>query len=113
MDSISTQLEGLQQLNTRLRQQLEQAELVIPALNDQVERLAGIGLACGVALFGDIVIDRANTDGSDGSVLSQVVLLVPGGIGLVLWDREEFLARRDTLAPILDESDPRFLALMH
>lgn len=87
-------LTQLQTLNLQLRAQLEFAELLIPQLNQQVAQLGAIRLLERIAILGDILYDRCYLEdetGSDGLVL-QAALLVPGGIGAIAWDREEYLA---------------------
>jgi hypothetical protein len=96
--NLSLQLETLRQLNLTLRQQLEAAEARVPAINEQIAQLAGIGLIQDAALLGEVVYDKAYSpvpNPTDGSLVLQAAILIPGGLGLVAWDREEFLAVRD------------------
>ena len=87
-------LTRLQTLNLQLRSQLEFAEHFIPQLNRQIAQLGAIRLLDRIAILGDILYDRCylnDTSSGDGLVL-QAALLVPGGIGAIAWDREEYLA---------------------
>lgn len=91
---IAAFLSQLQTLNLQLRSQLEFAELLIPQLNQQIAQLGVIRLLDRIAILGDILYDRCYLDDNssgDGLVL-QAALLVPGGIGAIAWDREEYLA---------------------
>lgn len=88
MPHIRSQLEKLQKLNMDLRQRLEQAELTIPQLNEQIEHLVRIGLVHENVYLGDIVMDQTHSDSSDMSTVKQAALLVPGGFGILHWDRE-------------------------
>jgi hypothetical protein len=96
--NLSLHLETLRQLNLTLRQQLEAAEARVPAINEQIAQLVGIGLIQDAALLGEVVYDKAYSPiptPTDGSLVLQAAILIPGGLGLVAWDREEFLAVRN------------------
>jgi len=87
-------LAHLQTLNLQLRSQLEHAEHLIPQLNQQIAQLGAIRLLDRIAILGDILFDRCYVNdhmSGDGLVL-QAALMVPGGIGAIAWDREEYLA---------------------
>ncbi len=91
---ITAFLSHLQILNLQLRSQLEFAELLIPQLNQQIAQLGAIRLLDRIAILGDVLYDRVYLDDNssgDGLVL-QAALMVPGGIGAIAWDREEYLA---------------------
>ena len=91
---INAFLSHLQILNLQLRSQLEFAELLIPQFNQQIAQLGAIHLLDRIAILGDILYDRVYLDDNssgDGLVL-QAALMVPGGIGAIAWDREEYLA---------------------
>lgn len=107
------QLNSLRQLNVNIRHQLELVEARIPPLNELISQLAGVELLIDTALLGDIVFDRAYTpipNYSDGSQLLQAAILIPSGMGLVLWDREEYLAFRDYEGPRFQDIHLRFSA---
>ncbi len=101
-------LSQLQTLNLQLRSQLEFAELLVPQFNQQIAQLGAIRLLNRIAILGEILFDRCYLDeelSGDGLVL-QAALLVPGGIGAIAWDREEYLAhlRRRTADPHIVET---------
>lgn len=91
-------VEQLRQLNLSLRIQLEQAEARIPGINDLIEQLATIELVSETALLGLVIYEKhysaLNGPQDSGQVL-QSVLMIPGGIGVICWDTEEYLAFRD------------------
>jgi hypothetical protein len=94
---LTAKLAVLKDLNLSLRQLLEAAEAKIPPLNEQILQLATIDLVRDAALLGEMIYDKAYgpiPSETDNSLLLQVALLVPEGLGLVAWDREEFLALR-------------------
>jgi hypothetical protein len=105
------QLETLKQLNLSLRSQLELAEARIPPLNEQLTQLARIEFIHNEALFGAFVYHRAysNPGAGDGSLLLQAAILVPDGIGLVAWDREEHLSLDGPDGPTYRDARPRFI----
>jgi hypothetical protein len=76
------------------RQQLEQAETYVPALNAQLEQLGVIDLANDITLLGGVIHERPYAAGSgrdDSAQFSQAVLLAPEGIGAAVWDMEEYV----------------------
>lgn len=91
---LSAFLAQLQTLNLQLRSQLEFAEHLIPQLNQQILQLGKIQLLDHAAILGDIIYDRCYSDEVDGpdSLVLQAALLIPGGIGAIAWDREEYLS---------------------
>jgi hypothetical protein len=111
--NLTSSLSAIQQLNLSLRQQLELAEAQVPALNEQIAQLGGIDLIRDAAILGEVIYDRAysaDSSPADGSLLLQAAILVPGGIGLVAWDREEFLVFRGHERPGYRDAQPRFVA---
>ena len=107
---ICRQIEQLQEINLRLRQQLEQAELLLPIVDQLIGQLAVIELLPSTAILGRIVLDEPVTEptDSDGSRLLQAAILVPGGVGVVIWDREHYLSFRNQSQPGYQDALPRF-----
>src|SRR5262245_39008546 len=118
------QLEVLMDFNLWLRGQLALAEIRVPTLNDQIEQLARMGLLENETFLGNVIYTRPYTDpqATDGSLLSQAALLVPGGIGLVEWDTDHYFElyrsprRIESEARIrfrlFEELEPAFKALL-
>lgn len=110
--NLNERLKQLQQFNTELRQQLEAAEACIPPINDAIEQLARVGLVHDQAFLGPIVYERGYSDRTGPHTSGQVLqsaLLVPGGLGIVLWDSEEYLAFVNSPAPPGSDLFPRFV----
>lgn len=95
-------LERLRQLNLSLRLQLDQAEARIPAINDLIEQLGAIDLLCEAALLGLVIYERhydLSKGPRDSGQVLQSALMIPGGIGVLLWDTDEYLAFRSDPDP--------------
>jgi hypothetical protein len=109
-ENSQNQLKRLKELNLLLRSQLELAEARIAPLNDQLAQLARIDFLHNEALFGAFVYHRAysNPGAGDGSLLLQAAILIPGGIGLVAWDREEYFSLEGPDGPTYRDARPRF-----
>lgn len=91
-------LEKLRMLNLVLRLRLEQAEARIPGINDLIQQLFTIELVPETALLGLVIFERhysARTGPQDSSQILQSALLIPGGLGVIFWDSEEYLAFRN------------------
>ena len=89
------------------------AEARLPMVNDLIRQLATVDLLPETALLGEVILDQALVpvpNYSDGSQLLQAALLVPGGFGIVLWDREEYLAVRNSHGATSHEMRVRFIA---
>lgn len=112
-DRLSENIERLRRLNLQVRQQLERAETVMPSINMLVDQLASVELVRGVAFAGEVIYDRALTAGAhltDDSEMLQAAILVPGGVGVILWSREEFLAMNSgPIEPDLQQLRRRFV----
>lgn len=96
--TISNSLERLRNLNVTIRAQLEQAEAHIPDINIAIQQLSGIQLLPETALLGHIIFERhyCPINGPhDSSQVLQAALLIPQGIGVIMWDLEEYIAFRN------------------
>jgi hypothetical protein len=79
-------------LAAMIRAGLEEAEAMIPPLNDQLNELALLGVTCH-QVEGPSVYARPaglSNDTDDTAVVFQAVLLMPGGIGAATWNSDEF-----------------------
>jgi hypothetical protein len=97
-ENLSDKIAALAQLNVNFRQQLEQSELHVPRINEQIAALAALGGHDQLAIEGDVVLQRPylpQFGPSDSGQIYQAVLLVPEGIGVVIFDLEDYLYRRD------------------
>ena len=89
---LSERAAELARLAVTIRSGLEQAEAMIPALNDQLNELAMFGIT-NHQVEGPGVYARPaglSNDTDDTVVVFQAVLLMPGGIGAAAWNADEF-----------------------
>lgn len=99
-------LHQLQQLNLHLRVHLEEAEVRVPEINDQIQQLYAIELVPETALLGTVICvrDYSILNGApDSSQVFQSALLIPGGLGVILWDCEDYLNFRN--GPSVDQKE--------
>ena len=94
---LSKHLELLKKLNLSIRTQMDVAECYIPAINLQIENICDLDLLPPTALMGSIILDRAyGLGGYDSGQFIQAALLTPSGLGICVWDSEEYLEIRRT-----------------
>lgn len=77
----------------RLRHQLEIAEARVPRWNQLVQELWRAGLMSQTAILGRVLETRPYAPVEGGHSSRQVVqaaLLIPGGVGVLHWDTEDF-----------------------
>ena len=92
-------IQQLQALIIRLRSQLNRAEAHVPTLNSVIARLTELNLIPERTLLGHIVHMRDYEPGSgiiDSGMVLQAALQIPGGLGIVVWDTEEYVRIRNT-----------------
>jgi hypothetical protein len=97
-ENLSDKIKALSQLNLTFRQQLEQAELHVPRINEQIAALAVLGGHDQLAIEGDVVLQLPylpNLGPNDSCQIYQAILLVPEGIGVVILDLEDYRFRRE------------------
>jgi hypothetical protein len=90
---IDDVLELLRLRVLRVRQQLEIAEARVPRWNQLVQELWRVGLVPQTAILGRVIETRPYAPMAGGHASGQVVqaaLLIPGGVGILLWDTEDF-----------------------
>jgi hypothetical protein len=63
-----------------------------------------------MVLLGDLVHESLYSVPifGDGSQLFQAAILIPGGLGLVAWDREHYLSLQGPEGPGYHDARPRF-----
>lgn len=89
---LSDRAAELTRLTATIRSGLEQAEAMIPHLNDQLNELAVLGVTSH-QVDGPSVYARPaglSNDTDDSVVVFQAVLLMPGGIGAAAWSADEY-----------------------
>jgi hypothetical protein len=96
-ENLSDKIAALSQLNLTFRQQLEQAELHVPRINEQIAALAALGGHDQLAIEGDVILQLpyVPTLGLiDSCQIYQAALIVPEGIGVAVLDLEDYLERQ-------------------
>ncbi len=91
-EKLSDVIDRVQQANVMYRRQLELAEAQVPPLNDALTQLANLGLGNGHVILGDILHTNAypaGTEAGSGQV-HQAAVIIPGGIGVAVWDSAEY-----------------------
>lgn len=91
-DVLSERAGELDRLAATIRSGLEQAEAMIPALNQQLAELDLLGVTRhqveGPSLYGRPAGLSNDTD--DAAIVFQAVLLMPGGIGAAEWSADDY-----------------------
>ena len=97
-ENLSILIDGIQKTNVQLRQQLELAEAQIPRLNEALQQLARLEFATGYVLLDEIIHEAAYPAGGpcDSGQLFQAAIVIPGGLGVIIWDTGEFEQLSDT-----------------
>lgn len=93
ISEIDAVLELLRLRVLRLRHQLEIAEARVPRWNQLVQEVWRVGLMSQTAILGRVIETRPYAPVEGGHSSGQVVqasLLIPGGVGVLLWDTEDF-----------------------
>ena len=96
---LSERAAELARLVATVRSGLEEAEAIIPPLNDQLSELAMLGVAHD-QVEGPSVYARPaglSNDTDDAIVVFQAVLLMPGGIGAAAWSGDDYNEYRHCL----------------
>jgi hypothetical protein len=102
----------LHEFNVFIRRLLEEAELRIPRINQIIEQVAIVGLAADLVLMGGVVAQlpyAASHGPHDSGQVLQAVLVVPGGIGVAIWDSEELIQFRNLPEPPAHQIRARFV----
>ena len=109
--AITELIQQLQDLIIRLRSQLDQAEAHLPALNNVIARLAELSLIPERTLLGHIVHMRDYEPGTgiiDSGMVLQAALRIPDGLGIVVWDTEQYTLLRNSPQGLEGEVVMRF-----
>jgi len=91
---INELLELLRLRVLRLRHQLEIAEARVPRWNQLFQEFWRAGLVSQTAILERVIETRPYASIEGGHSSGQVVqasLLIPGGVGVLLWDTEDFV----------------------
>ncbi|HEY7427185.1 MAG TPA: hypothetical protein VH682_23325 [Gemmataceae bacterium] len=85
--------EYLKWLNFWIRHASDQADAKMREVNHLIRQLSVTGVVHDTVLLGPVIHRRyyaPQAGGSDSSQLAQAALCVPGGLGVILWDSEEY-----------------------
>lgn len=111
--NINAYLEQLRSLNLRIRHQLDLAEMKVPVANDLIAQLAAVKLLHESVFLGPPILCRAYGAQEDLDESGQVILaalLVPGGIGVVTFDTDQYASMQDIPHKTEQEAALHFLA---
>ena len=110
--TLTERIEELRVLNLQLRHQLEVAEVQIPIINQTLKQLASIELAPKHVILGPVIFERPYGPGDgagDSAQVVQAALIANRGLGVVLWDLDEYKRFRNDPAPDYDAISRRFV----
>jgi hypothetical protein len=91
-ETLSERAAELARLAATIRSGLEEAEATIPAINEQLNQLALLGIASH-QVEGPSIYARPSglsNDHDDDVCVFQALLLMPGGVGAAVWKAEEY-----------------------
>jgi hypothetical protein len=94
-DTLSGRAEELGRLTDLIRTSLSLADSSIPAINEQLDELAAMGLD-NLELEGPLVYSRTagcSPNFDDARVIFAATLVMPGGLGCTIWSAEEYAER--------------------
>ncbi len=100
-------LKRLQRLLLRIRNAAEHAEAQAVELNALARQIAGVGIIPDQAIVGKPLLVRdyeVSTDESNTVQIWHAALLLPDGIGALLWDSEEYQDLPCDFAPSIAEA---------
>jgi hypothetical protein len=86
-------LESLRERLLKMRHQLEVAEARMADANALIQEMNRAGMLAPVALLGPIIGSRRYGPTPGGNISGRVIqaaLVVPGGLGVVFWDSDEY-----------------------
>jgi hypothetical protein len=108
-------LKRLQRLLLRIRNAAEHAEAQAVELNALARQIAGVGIIPDQAIVGKPLLVRdyeVSTDESNTVQIWHAALLLPDGIGALLWDSEEYQDLPCDFAPSIAEARGRFIPFL-
>jgi hypothetical protein len=94
-DTLAGQAEELARIVSLIRIGLAEADLKIPAINEQLAELADLGITQFEIEGPSLYCRVAGTSGalSDDHFVYAAALIMPGGIGATRWDADEYTER--------------------
>lgn len=110
--NIHELFDSLRRHVTAMRQVCEQMEGKIEAINQGLHLLKQTGLTNEIVILGRIIHQAAyppRAGGNDSGQVYQGALLVPHGIGVVVWDSEEYVQLEDVPQALEESAQVHFL----
>jgi hypothetical protein len=105
-------LKRLQRLLLRIRNAAEHAEAQAGELNALARQIAGVGIIPDRAIVGKPIFVRdyrLSTDESNTVEIWHAALLLPDGIGALVWDSDEYLDLPSEFEPSVAEARWHFI----
>jgi hypothetical protein len=97
----------LRWLTLWIRHAGDQADARLREVNHLIGQLAVTGFLLETVLLGPVIHRRhyaPRPGGSDSGQVAQAALCVPGGVGVVLWDSEDYCQLRETAEGLESEA---------
>ena len=91
-DLLHVRAAELSRLASTVRTSLDQAEALIPVVNEQLAELAAMGVS-DLQVEGPAIYSRPqglSIGKTDDHCIYQAVVVMPGGVGAALWNSTEF-----------------------
>lgn len=91
-DVLQQRASELSRLAAKIRTSLDEAESTVPSINEQLDKLAAVGMV-DFQIEGPSVYCRpmgVSSALTDDFVVYQAAIVMPGGVGAVIWDANEY-----------------------
>jgi hypothetical protein len=91
-DVLHQRTAELSRLAAKIRTSLDEAESTVPSINEQLDKLAAVGMV-DFQIEGPSVYCRpagVSSAFTDDFVVYQAAIVMPGGVGAVIWDANEY-----------------------
>ncbi|HEY7157662.1 MAG TPA: hypothetical protein VH575_27145 [Gemmataceae bacterium] len=101
----------LKWLNFRIGHSCDQAEAKMAEVNRLLEQLAQTGWLQETVILGEVIHQRyyvPSAGGHDSSQVVQAALCLPGDLGVVLWDSDDYTQLREIPQGLEAEARPAF-----
>jgi len=94
---VSTRLAEIRRLNEAARHSAEHSEADIVKINEMIGQIASLWDIADIVILGEVAIQQpyvAQSGQSDSALVYQAAVVLPSGLGALLWDMEEYLSCR-------------------
>lgn len=110
-DVFSGRAAALAWLAAKIRTSLDEAESTVPSINEQLDQLAAVGMV-DFQIEGPSVYCRpmgVSSAFNDDFVVYQAAIVMPGGVGAVIWDANEYHEHANRPHGEPADLEPRFV----